>query len=78
MNESILHPDEKERVNAQLVRALVGTTWGCVVVHKIITVLCLVTPKRMGTNSSKINDTGISTLKQAYSRQNSGTVKLSS
>ena len=44
---------------------------------RIITVLRPVTPKRMGTNGSKINDAGVLTLKEACSRRYSGTLKRS-
>ena len=57
------HPGEKDRANARLARALLGTTRLCTVVCEIITVLRLVMPKRAGTNGSKINDAVISTLK---------------
>ena len=44
-----------------------GTTQLCAVVCKIITTLRPVTPECVGTNGSVIDDTGVSTLKQAYS-----------
>ena len=39
-----------DRVNAWLVRALVGTTWLCVVVSEIITILCPIMLNCAGTN----------------------------
>ena len=54
--------------NAQLARAFGSTTRSCMVVRKIITILHPVTPKHVGTNSSKINSAGISMLKQDVAR----------
>ena len=47
-------------------------------IREILTVQCPVTPKRVGPSSSKINDNGVSMLKQACSRRYSGSLKLSS
>ena len=57
-------PGEKDRVNARLARALVGTTrlYADVYTGIIIIVLRAVTPKRVGTNGSKFNDVSVSTL----------------
>ena len=57
-------PGEKDHVDVQLPRALVGTTRLRVVVVEIIIILC---PMRTGTSGSKINDAGSSTLKLAAS-----------
>ena len=34
-------------------------------IHEILTIQCPVTPKRAGASGSKINDDGVSMLKQA-------------
>ena len=47
-------------------------------IREILTVQCLVTPKRAGASGSRINDDGVSTFKQACSRRYSGSLKLSS
>ena len=62
-----MYPGEKDRMNARLSQAVMDTMWLCMVVRKIITVLRPVTPTRMGTNGSKINNADISMLKYAYS-----------
>ena len=59
----LIYPGEKDRVNAQLARALVGTTQKRAVVREIIIVLRPVTLKHVGTNGSRINNAGVSTLK---------------
>ena len=52
--------------------------WISTDIREILTVQCLVTPKCAGASGSKINDDGVSMLKQACSRRYSGTLKLSS
>ena len=71
-------PGEKDHANMRLVRALVGTTQISADICEILTVQRPVTPKRAGASGSRINDDGISTLKQACSRRYSGSLKLSS
>ena len=73
-----VNPGEKDRVNTQLARALVGTTRISAEIREILIVQCPVTPKRAGASGSKINDDGVSTFKQACSERNSGSLKLSS
>ena len=48
------------------------------VIREILTVQRLVMPKCTGASGSKVNNNGVSTLKQACSRQYSGLLKLSS
>ena len=62
----------------RLVRALVGTTWISADIREILTVQHPVMPKRAGTSGLRINDDGVSTLKQACGRRYSGSLKLSS
>jgi hypothetical protein len=71
-------PGEKDRANPRLARALVGTTRISTDIREILTVQRLVTPKRAGASGSKINNGGVSTLKQACSGRYSGSLKLSS
>ena len=55
-----------------------GTTRISADIREILTVQRPVTPKRAGASGSKINDDGVSTLKQACSGRYSGSLKLSS
>ena len=71
-------PGEKDHANTWLVRGLVGTSRISADIREILTVQCPVTPKRAGASGSRINDDGVSTLKQGCSRQYSGSLKLSS
>ena len=71
-------PGEKDHANTRLVRALVGTTRISANIREILTVQRWVTPKRAGASGSRINNDGVSILKQAYSRRYSGSLKLSS
>ena len=71
-------PGEKDHANTRLVRALVGTTQISADIREILTVQCPVTPKRTGASGSRMNDNGVSTLKQACSRRYSGLLKLTS
>ena len=73
-----VYPGEKDRANTRLARALVGTTRISADIREILTVQRPVTPKRAGASGSKINDDGVSTLKQACSGRYSGSLKLSS
>ena len=73
-----LLPGEKDHTNTRLVRALVGTSRISADIRKILTVQRPVTPKRAGASGSRINDKGVSTLKQACSGRYSGSSKLSS
>ena len=70
-------PGEKDHANMRLVQALMGTTRIFTDIREILTVQRPVTPKRAGASGSRINDYGVSTLKQACSRQYSGSLKLS-
>ena len=72
------YPDEKDRANTQLPRALVGITRISAKICEILIVQCPVRPKCAGASGSKINDDGVSTLKQACSGRYSGSLKLSS
>ena len=71
-------PGEKDHAKTRLVRALVGTKRIFADIREILTVQRPVTPKRAGASGSRINDDGVSTLKQACSRRYSGSLKLSS
>ena len=71
-------PGEKDCANTRLARALVGRTRISAEIHEILIVQYPVTPKRAGASSSKINDDGVSTFKQACSGRYSGSLKLSS
>ena len=55
-----------------------GTTRISADIREILTVQRPVTPKRAGASGSRINNDGVSTLKQACSRRYSGSLKLSS
>ena len=72
------HPGEKDHANTRLVQALVGTTRISADIREILTVQRPITPKCVGASGSRINDDGVSTLKQACSRRYSGLLKLSS
>ena len=52
----------------RLVQALVGTTRIFTDIHEILTVQHPITPQCAGASGSRINDDGVSTLKQACSR----------
>ena len=71
-------PGEKDHANRRLVQVLVGPMRISMDIREILTVQRQVTPKRAGASGSKINDNGISMLKQACSRRYSGSLKLSS
>ena len=62
----------------RLTQVLVGTTRISTDTCEISTVQHPVTPKCAGASGSKINNDGISTLKQACSGRYSGSLKLSS
>ena len=62
-------PGEKDHADTRLVQALVGTTRISADIHEILTVQRPVTPKRAGASGSRINDDGISMMKQACSRR---------
>ena len=55
-----------------------GTTRISADIREILTVQRLVMPKHAGASGSRINDNGVSMLKQACSERYSGSFKLSS
>ena len=55
-----------------------GTTRISADIREILTAQRPSMPKRAGSSGSRINDDGVSTLKQACSRRYSGSLKLSS
>ena len=61
------YPGEKDHANTRLVRALVGTTRISADICEILIVQRPITPKRAGASGSRINNDGVSTLKQACS-----------
>jgi hypothetical protein len=65
-----------DHANTWLAQIFVGTTRISTVIHEILTVLCLVTRRRVGTSGSQINGDGVSTLKQGCSRRYSGRQSL--
>ena len=73
-----VYPGEKDHANTRLVQALVGTIRISADIREILTVQRPVTPKRAGASGSRINDDGVSTLKQACSRRYLGSLNLSS
>ena len=64
---SWVFPGEKDHANTRLVRALVGTTRISADICEILIVQRPITPKRAGASGSRINNDGVSTLKQACS-----------
>ena len=60
---------EKDCANTRLAQALVGTMQISTDIHEIVTVQHPVTPKHEDASSSKINNDGVSTLKQACTMQ---------
>ena len=75
---TIMCTGEKDHTNMWLARALVSIMRISVDIREILIIQCPVTPKSAGASGSKINDNGVSTLKQACSGRYSESLKVSS